>query len=194
MDQIPAKNSRTSTERDSHLWTRMAEGDEEAREEIIISNRPLVFWMARKFHVRPDVYPDIIQEGMVALLKAVDNFDPQRGIKFSTYAFYRIKGHMVNYIQRKEARSPLPVEIEDDLLSDPRGPELVESMIALGEGMERLPEREAQIISEVVLHGQKVKDVAKRRGMDISHVYRLKRKAVASLKEWMGLDNATKKV
>lgn len=194
MDQTPEKDPRTSSVEDNKLWSRMAEGDDEAREQIVIRNRPLVFWMAKKFDVRPDVYPDIVQEGMIALLKAVDNYDPKRGTRFSTYAFYRIRGHMVNYIQRKEARSPIPVQIEDDMLSDPRDPDILESMIALEEGMEKLPQREAEIISEVILHGQKVKDVAQRRGMDISHVYRLKRKAVATLRELMGLNNATKKV
>ena len=74
------------------------------------------------------------------------------------------------------------------------GPDLLDSIITLGEGINNLPEKEAEIISEVVLKGQKVKDVAMASGMDISHIYRLKRKAVATLREWMGYTNATKKV
>jgi len=86
------------------------------------------------------------------------------------------------------------VEINEQLISDPMGPDLLDSIITLGEGINNLPEKEAEIISEVVLKGQKVKDVARASGMDISHIYRLKRKAVATLREWMGYTNATKKV
>ena len=57
-----------SPEREEELWRRLSsQGDEDARDEIIVAYRPLVFWLARKFRVRPSSYQDLIQEGMVEL-------------------------------------------------------------------------------------------------------------------------------
>ena len=57
---------------EEELWRRMSnEGDEDARDELIVSYRPLVFWLAKKFTVRPSSYQDLVQEGMMALIRAV---------------------------------------------------------------------------------------------------------------------------
>ena len=86
------------------LWKKIRSGDEKAREEVIISYRPMVFWLASKLHVSPDSHQDLIQEGMVALIEAVDRYDFERGAKFITYAYYRVKGHMINFWKDRRQR------------------------------------------------------------------------------------------
>lgn len=61
---------------ESQLWKDCAAGSEEAREKLILANRPMVYWLAKKLKVPYDTYQDLIQEGMLALISAVDSFDP----------------------------------------------------------------------------------------------------------------------
>ena len=85
-------------------------GDTAAREELIIAYRPLVFWIAGKIHITdPELKQDLIQEGMLALIHAVDKFEPEREFKFSTYAYHKIHGQMINLLERSERRAPVPV-------------------------------------------------------------------------------------
>lgn len=184
------KRSALSFEMEEALWCRKEEGEEEAREKLILAYRPLVFWMAKKFTVSPSVYPDIIQEGMMALIKAVDNFDRSRKSRFSTYAFYRVRGQMINYIQRCESKAPCPVDDTTIDLRDPFSPDKVDDLISIGQGMEELPEREAQIISSIFLKGRNAKDVALDQKLDVSHVYRLKRRGLSRLRAILGLKDA----
>jgi len=181
-------NERTlSPEREEELWRRLSSsGDEDARDEIIVAYRPLVFWLARKFRVRPSSYQDLIQEGMVALIRAVDKFEPERHLRFTTYAFYRIKGQMVNFLQRSELKAPVPVDDEYLMPEDSFAPDSFETLIAVSEEMHRLPAKEEEIVKALLVEGQDAKDVARKRGIDISHVYRLKRNGVAKLRKWLG--------
>ena len=172
---------------EEELWRRMSnEGDEDARDELIVAYRPLVFWLARKFRVRPSSYQDLIQEGMVALIRAVDKFEPERHLRFTTYAFYRIKGQMVNFLQRSELKAPVPVDDEYLMPEDSFAPDSFETLIAVSEEMHRLPAKEEEIVKALLVEGQDAKDVARKRGIDISHVYRLKRNGVAKLRKWLG--------
>lgn len=181
-----------SLEEETSLWLRASEGDEKAREELILAYRPLVFWMAKKFTVSNSIFPDLIQEGMIALIRAVDKFDPARKSRFTTYSFYRIKGQMVNFIQRKESRAPCPVDESLMDLRDPFSPDKIDDLISISQGLKVLPEREAEVISSMVIHGREAKEIAFNKGMDLSHVYRLKRKGIFRLRNWLGLEDAKK--
>jgi len=176
-----------SPEREEELWRRLSSfGDEDARDEIIVAYRPLVFWLARKFRVRPSSYQDLIQEGMLALIRAVDKFEPERHLRFTTYAFYRIKGQMANFLQRSELKAPIPVDEEYLMPEDSFAPDSFETLIAVSEEMHRLPAKEEEIVQALLVEGQDAKDVARKKGIDISHVYRLKRNGVAKLRKWLG--------
>ena len=189
----PSGGRALSREREDLLWARLAKDeDEKAREELIMAYRPLVFWMARKFYVHPSSYQDLIQEGMVALIRAVDRFEPERNLKFTTYAFYRVKGQMTNFLQRSEKRAPVPVEEEQLMAEDSFAPDAFETVLALSEEIERLPGKEGDVVRSLLLEGREAKEVARERGMDVSHVYRLKRNGVARLRKWIGLEEAPK--
>ena len=177
-----------SSGQEEDLWRRVSEEqDDEARDSLIIAYRPLVFWLARKFHVHPSSYQDLIQEGMIALIRAVDNFEPERHLKFTTYGFYRIRGQMLNFLQRSELKAPIPVEDESLLCRDSFTADGFETLLAVTEEMKRLPAREGEIVQALLVEGKNAKDVARERGIDISHVYRLKRNGIARLRKWLGV-------
>jgi RNA polymerase primary sigma factor len=64
---------------------------ETARQELIMANTRLVISIAKKYQGRGLPFPDLIQEGNLGLMKAVDRFDPARGVRLSTYATWWIR-------------------------------------------------------------------------------------------------------
>lgn len=185
------EGNRLAEEEERRLWSSLEDGDSSAREDLILAYRPLVFWIAKKFNVGGDIYPDLIQEGMMALIKGIDSFDPSRGFRFTTYGYYRIRGQMLNYLQRKEAKAPLPMDSFDEELRDPMSSETIDAVLDLKDGLRHLPEREARILSDLIMEGRNAKDVAMEENIDVSHVYRLRRKALGWLKSWLTPKDAT---
>ena len=169
---------------EKELWQRMSSGDDDAREELIVAYRPLVFWLAGKFNVPSSVKQDLIQEGMLALINSVDRFEHERGFKFTTFAWHRIKGQMINMIERGELRAPAP--IPDEIIEhwiDPIYDEDNEILMCIEESINKLPKRESEIITAIFKDGKEPKEIASELGLDISHIYRLRRNAVVHLKE-----------
>jgi RNA polymerase sporulation-specific sigma factor len=175
------------------LWGKVSEGDEESRERIILAYRPMVFWLAKKFRIPYNAYPDLIQEGMIGLIAAVDNFEAARNNRFITYAYYKVRGRMANFLQRSEARAPLPVEDEylDRDNSFEADLDRIEWSLALKEGLGSLPRKEMEVIRSLVIEGRRAADVASEQGVGISHIYRLQRKALSRLKGWFSRGDAT---
>ena len=171
------------------LWGRCREGCPDAREELIIAYRPLVFWLAGKFKVYSSLRQDLIQEGMVALINAVDRFDPARDLRFSTYACHRIRGQMVNLLDRSERRAPIPVD-EDWLFTGESDEASDDGWFDVAESIERLRGKEAAVVSALFFEGKEPSEVAHEQKMDVSHVYRLRRSAVAKIRAWLGLGEA----
>ena len=179
-------------EGDRLLWRRCKTGDEGARESLILKYRPLVFWFVRQFQVSRSSFPDLVQEGMMALVEAVDRFDPEKGTRFSTYAYYRVRGHMVNFLQRRESRAPLPVEDVEPFMERGDGAMSPDWALALRDGMASLSDREIAVIDELVVQGTRAKDYAQELRVDVSYVYRVQRRALAKLRLWMGLEGSTR--
>ena len=195
MDKTKKCNSELDEQRheeEINLWRDCSNGDELAREDLILSYRPMVYWLAKKLKVPYNTYPDLIQEGMVALIGAVDAFDVTRNNRFTTYAYYKIRGRMINFLQRVEAKAPLPVDeivfVEEDTKSAlvHNDMEVSEWTIDLRQAMDTLSLREADIINALVVEGRAARDVASEVNLDISHVYRIRRKALTKLKKWLG--------
>jgi len=184
-------SGRLDPERERILWALNAEGDDQAREELILGYRSLVFWLARKLQVAPSRYQDLVQEGTLALINAVDHFDPKRNIKFITYAYYRIRGAMVNFLQRVEAKAPVPVEEMDEMAVEPFDPEAEDWRLALMEGMEHLSARESEIIGALLVEGRRAREVADEKGIDVSQIYRIQRRGLAKLRAWFGVGEST---
>ncbi len=178
-------------EEEKQLWKAASGGDDDAREKLILAYRPLVYWMARKFNVTGHRFADIVQEGTLALIRAVDKFDVDRGLRFTTYACYRIRGQMLNYLQRVEAKAPVPVDTDMEEGDDLPSLREADEILTLREGLMSLPEREARILRELVMECRNARELAEEMSLDVSHVYRLKKKALSRLKECFLRDSAT---
>lgn len=89
------------------LFVRIKDGDEEAREEYIKGNLRLVLSVIKRFGGSSENADDLFQIGCVGLMKAVDNFDPSREVKFSTYAVPMIIGEIRRYL--RDNSSPIRV-------------------------------------------------------------------------------------
>lgn len=81
------------------LFVRIKQGDEEAREEYIKGNLRLVLSVIKRFSSSNENADDLFQIGCVGLMKAVDHFDPNRLVKFSTYAVPMIIGEIRRYLR-----------------------------------------------------------------------------------------------
>ena len=176
-------------EHEHELWRLCAEGDVAAREELIVSYRPLVFWIAGRIHITDnELKQDIIQEGMLALIRAVDKFEPEREFKFSTYAYHKIHGQIINMLERSEKKAPMPVPdewlINDDYDDDYSGGD---EWLDVSQSISKLEGREAEIVNALFFEGKKPKDVANEKKLDVSHVYRLRRTAIAKIRGWLGI-------
>ncbi|MEM7199920.1 MAG: sigma-70 family RNA polymerase sigma factor [Planctomycetota bacterium] len=80
-----------TAEEEIALAYRIAEGDLEAREHMIRANLRLVVSIAKNYVNRGLAFMDLIEEGNIGLMKAVEKFDPEAGCRFSTYATWWIK-------------------------------------------------------------------------------------------------------
>ena len=83
------------------------------RQEMIASNTGLVAFVAQKYKVNTLSFDDLMQEGLVGLIKAVDRFDPDRGNRFSTYAIYWIRQAISRLIVKQDKVVPLPVALAE---------------------------------------------------------------------------------
>lgn len=96
----------------NELFKQAKNGDKEARDYLIENNMRLVHSIAKSY-LGTDYYDSLVQEGNIGLIKAVDNFEPERGFKFSTYAYFKIKGEMQRFIRDRREDIPFRVKRED---------------------------------------------------------------------------------
>ena len=110
-------------EQEQILTQAACQGDAEAREQLILAHLPLVVRVAKLYMPPCDEIMDLIQEGNIGLITAVDKFDPTRGTKFSTYAFFWINKQIQRFLNHEpDALVSLDMELTDSsehlLLSD----------------------------------------------------------------------------
>ncbi|MCG0274713.1 MAG: RNA polymerase sporulation sigma factor SigG [Thermosediminibacteraceae bacterium] len=81
------------------LFIRVKQGDKEAREKLIHGNLRLVLSVIQRFNNRGEYVDDLFQVGCIGLMKAIDNFDLNQNVKFSTYAVPMIIGEIRRYLR-----------------------------------------------------------------------------------------------
>lgn len=90
-----------------------ATGDPEVRDQLIVSHLNLVRFLASKFKNRGEPLDDLIQVGTIGLIKAIDRFDPSRGLEFTTYATPTILGEIKRHFRDKGWSVRVPRRLQE---------------------------------------------------------------------------------
>jgi RNA polymerase nonessential primary-like sigma factor len=195
-----------SAEEEQELLKQVKLGDVQARKTLIESNLRLVTKIARQYR-RPKIeLLDLIQEGNIGLIEAVDKFDAEMGYRFSTYAVWSIRKAIQEFLGEENTIESLDSIIENDgeevFLSDMikdaetilGGPsceiidaqlEQIEEQQRISERLDTIPEREREVL--MMLYGFKGKpmslqDIADQLGMSHERVRCIKNTALERLK------------
>lgn len=114
---MTSKNSGKSAwdkEKTRELFRRFKEeGDMDARERLVMSHLNLVRFIANKFKNRGEPIDDLIQVGYLGLLKAIDRFDPSRGLEFTTFATPTIMGEIKRHFRDKGWSVRVPRRLQE---------------------------------------------------------------------------------
>ena len=104
-----------SSEHEMVLAHKIAKGDEAARDKLVQANLKLVVSIAKKYVGRGMIFSDLIQEGNIGLLRAVDKYDYRRGFKFSTYATWWIRQAITRAIADQGRTIRIPVHMVETI-------------------------------------------------------------------------------
>lgn len=198
-------------EQELTLATRARQGDADAREQLIHANLSLVVRVAKVYMPPCDEIMDLIQEGNIGLIKAVDMFDPAKGNRLSTLAFYWINKHIQRFLNHEpDDLVSLDMEITDSheylLLSDTiadqgtlLGSQTIQHIDAKMEH-EELKELLAALLVKLSPNEQQVlrllygidgypamerKDIARVMSIQIDQISRIKTRALKRMKQWL---------
>jgi len=176
------------------LWQGYKEsGDLDSRQKIIEHYQPLVFKVALGWRIDEPALLDLIQEGTVGLIEAVESYDHTRGVAFSLYALHRIRGRMLNYSTREGKLNLVymdsPVAEENgsftlaDFLVDGAAAVAVQAeqnflLEQVKTAMGRLPAKEQLVLSGMYLEEREPKQLAESLDLSLSHIYRLQKQGV----------------
>lgn len=143
-----------SADEEINLAKRIESGDEEAKQELAEANLRLVVSIAKRYVGRGMQFLDLIQEGNMGLMKAVEKFDYHKGFKFSTYATWWIRQAITRAIADQARTIRIPVHMVETINKLIR----IQRQLLQDLGREPLPE---EIGAEMDMPTEKVREILK---------------------------------
>lgn len=175
------------------LWAAFKQqGDMEARRRLIESYQPLVVKALMRWRADETILMDLVQEGIIGLIEAAENFEPERGVAFSLFAIHRIRGRMLNYLEKEGNRPAVSLETP---LDSPEGlvigETLADSALPVAEVAERnfltdqlrsavsrLPNKERLTLNGIFIEEKEPVQLASALQITPSHLYRLQKQGI----------------
>ncbi|MEF9951673.1 MAG: RNA polymerase sigma factor RpoD [Clostridium sp.] len=143
-----------SAEEETNLANRIEEGDQEAKKKLAEANLRLVVSIAKRYVGRGMLFLDLIQEGNLGLLKAVEKFDYRKGFKFSTYATWWIRQAITRAIADQARTIRIPVHMVETINKLIR----IERQLLQDLGRNPTPE---EVAKEMNMEVEKVREIMK---------------------------------
>ena len=194
-----------SSAREKEELEKMKSGDKSARETLILHNLRLVAHIIKKYYSAYSEQEDLISIGTIGLIKGIDSFNPDKGIKLATYASRCIENEILMYLRSKKKTS-LDISLSEPIDTDSEGNPLTLIDVIYSEDsiaddldlkiksekvrrfVSRLPDkRERLIITERYgLNGNEPKtqmEISKKLGISRSYVSRIEKKALERLRD-----------
>ncbi len=140
-------------DQEQHLAQRIKAGDEQAKQQFIEANLKLVVSIAKRYQGHGLALEDLIQEGNIGLLRAVEKFDATKRLKFSTHAYWWIRQSITRAIADQGRTIRLPVHLRDTINRLKRVQDRLQQVLGreptdeeLAEQMGMRPERVQELI------------------------------------------------
>jgi RNA polymerase sigma-B factor len=126
------------------------EGDEQAREQLIVNHLNLVRFLASKFKNRGESLEDLVQVGTIGLIKAIDRFDPSRGLEFTTYATPTIMGEIKRHFRDKGWSVRVPRRLQELSAKVNQATDELTNELQRSPSVEEIAERVGASVDEVL--------------------------------------------
>jgi RNA polymerase sporulation-specific sigma factor len=181
---------------EKNLWNQYKLGNcREARRKIIESYQPLVYKTASRITHREDLFFDLIQEGTIGLIEAVENYDIYQSVRFSTYAPHRIRGRIIDFLRKQRVYQDfLEIALQQDefldvltVVADQKvdvEEEVAFKMIhqQVNQAIDKLNPKERKVICDLYLLDKEPNVSAEELKISISYYYKLQKKALQRLR------------
>lgn len=141
-----------SKEEEQYLARRLRRGDKEAKKTLIKSNLRLVVTIAKRYAHLGVPFLDLIEEGNLGLIRAIEKFNPQRGVRISTYASWWIKQAIIRSIASQGKTIRLPVYMMERMVTVNKAKQALKHKLGR-------PPKLAEISKRLKMPVEKVKEV-----------------------------------
>jgi len=178
------------------LWHRYrVQADADCRLRLIEAYQPLVFKIVMQIRPPDPLLMDMLQEGTIGLIESVERFDHTRGVRFSTFAAYRIRGRVLNSLRfirpaaysldrGGQADMPFLTRLADPDSDDAlAGVEDAALLDQVRKAIDTLPARERAILRAAYVEHRNPRGIAADLRISLSHFYRLHKQAIEHMQQ-----------
>ncbi|MFP4465841.1 MAG: sigma-70 family RNA polymerase sigma factor [Candidatus Goldiibacteriota bacterium] len=157
------------------------------REKIIRENMGLIKSIAGRYGRYGAAYEDLVQEGIMGMLNALEKFDESKGAKFSTYSVYFIKGRILDYLRRENKIKTLDMDIgeNEEIEYRPNGEDYEperEPETGPPQIYSCIPDDEKEVLYRHYRQMKTLKEIAEEMNISREKVRQLKQKALRRIK------------